>query len=439
MNNAMAQICFRRAWRWLALLAGMLALTGVRAAAPPQANRFLLVFETSHAMKKNLPAIRQALDGLFSSNLQNEMRENDDLAVWTVDEKLHTDTFPLASWAPGDAVGYSARLKDFLRHQRFPRHASLAALQPLLNRVMQSSERLTVLIFCDGESRLQGTPYDSGVNEIITNAAARIKGGQPMFVIVLRSYHGEYLGCSVNRSLPLNFPKFPPPPKPVAPPKAEPPPKVEPLPAPAVVVPPVPALIIVGTKASTNLSALTNLVAAPTPVPVPKAPETNAPATNAPLAKAPATNAPTTNAIVMKAPPAAAPASEAITSAPAPQIAVAPPPQPAPAPNPPPPAKPLPAPIPIVQKTSAPAPVVVAVPAIATNRPPAPPSNTVAVSAGKTETASDTGSRWPLVLGGGLLMAAAGLVTWLAVRTRRPRGSLITSSLRDDPRLPPRK
>lgn len=424
MNSAMAQICFQRAWRWLPLLAGMLALTGVRAAAPPQANRFLLVFETSHAMKKNLPAIRATLDGLFSSNLQNEMRENDDLAVWTVDEKLHTDTFPLASWAPGDAVGYSARLKDFLRHRRFPRHASLAALQPLLNRVMQSSERLTVLIFCDGESRLQGTPYDSGVNEIVTNAAARIKGAEPMFVIVLRSYHGEYLGCSVNRSLPLNFPQFPPPPKP-APPKAEPPPKVEPLPAPAVVVPPVPALIIVGTKASTNLSALTNLVAAPTPVPVPKAPETNAPATNAPVAKAPATNT-----IAMKAPPAAAPA---------PKIVVAPSPQPAPAPNPPAPAKPLPAPVPIVQKTSAPAPVAVAMPAIVTNRPPAPPSNTVTASAGETETGSDTGSRWPLVLGGGLLVAAAGLGIWLSARARRPRGSLITSSLRDDPRLPPRK
>ncbi len=424
MNSLMAQFCFRRARRWLPLLAGLLALTGVRAAAPPQADRFLLVFETSHALKKNLPAIRATLDRLFSSNLQNEMRVNDDLAVWTVDERLHTDTFPLASWAPADAEAYSARLQDFLRRQRFPWHASLAALQPLLNRVMKDSDRLTVLIFCDSQSRLLGTPYDSGVNEIITNAVARVKGDQPMFVVVLRSDHGEYLGCSVNRSLPLNFPKFPPPPKPAPPPKvaplptAEPAAKVEPQPVPAVVVPPVPALIIVGTNAGTNLSVLTNLAPAPAPVPAPKATVT--------------ANTPVANAMATKPPPAAAPASEVVTSAPAPKMVAAVPAQPASVSNP-------PAAVPVLPTASAPALVAAAAPAVVTNQPPASPANTMAVSAPETETASDTNSRWPLVLGGGLLAVAAGLVIWLAARSRRPRGSLITSSLQDDPRLPPRK
>src|ERR1017187_103602 len=238
MNILTAQHFFRTAWRRGALLAGILAVSGVRAADAPEPGRFLLVFETSPALKKNLPAVRQTLNVLFASNLQNEMQENDDLAVWTADQDLHTGTFPLASWSPADAVMYSARVKDFLGRQNFTRRGSLAAVQPLLNRVVKNSERLTVLIFCDGQSRLLGTPYDSGVNEIITNAGAKAKAAQPLFVLVLRSYHGEYLGCSMNRSAPLNFPKFPPPPKP------DPVTVIKPTPVAGPAVVPVPALII---------------------------------------------------------------------------------------------------------------------------------------------------------------------------------------------------
>lgn len=366
----------------------MLAVSGLRAADTPEPGRFLLVFETSPALKKNLPAVGQTLDVLFASNLQNEMQENDDLAVWTVDQDLHTGAFPLASWSPADAVMYSARLKDFLGRQNFTRYASLTALQPLLNRVVKNSERLTVLIFCDGQGRLLGTPYDSGVNEIITNAAAKTKAVQPPFVLVLRSYQGEYLGCSVNRSTPLNFPNFPPPPKP------EPPPAVKPAPvlAPAAVTP-VPALIIVGTNAGTNLAAPTKLP--PPPAPAPPS-ITNPPATNTPVPAAKMVAAPVTN--------------------------------PPPVSNPRAPVKPAPAPAPVA-----------AAPAITT--PTSPPaalhSNAAATTA--EETASDTGTQWPMLLGGGLLAAAIALVAWLALRARRPRGSLITSSMQDDPRLPPRK
>jgi hypothetical protein len=390
MNFFTTQHFFRTTRRWLALLAAILAVGGGRADA--QSGRFLLIFETSPALKKNLPSIGQTLDKLFSSNLQNEMRENDDLAVWTVDQSLHTGTFPLEGWTPAEAAAYSARLKNFLARQNFSRYANLAAVQPLLDRVMKSSERLTVLIFCDSQSRLLGTPYDAGVNEIITNAAARAKIIQP-FILVLRSYQGEYLGCSVNRSATLNFPKFPPPPKPEAAPPPEPPVvKPPPVVAPAVVAAPVPALIIVGTNAGTNLSALS-----PPPAPVP---ETNSPATNPPP--------------------------------PAPKMVVAL------ATNPPPPIMPLPLPAPVVEKTSAPEPVVVA-PVIASNPPVAPPAKAVAVAPENNPVASDAGILEPLLIGGGALAVAAGLVIWLVVRARRPRGSLITSSMHNDPRLPPRK
>ena len=409
--NFLTATFFRTARRWLALAAVIVVAGGVRAADAPPPGRFLLVFETSTALKKNLPALRQTLDDLFSSNLQGEIKENDDLAVWTVDQKLHTGTFPLESWTPANAALYSARLKDFLGRQNLTRYASLDALQPLLNRVVKNSDRLTVLIFCDTQSRLLGTPYDGGVNEVLTNSAPKTKGTPPPVVLVLRSYHGEYLGCSVNRTATLNFPKFPPPPAPPPPPVVKPPPVTAPrVVTPPVAVAPVPALIIVGTNASTNVSALTKPLPPPVAIAV-----TNPPATNPPP--------------------------------PAPKVVAAPVTNPPPVSNPPVLAKPQPLPAPVNQQTSAPEPVASA-PANVTHRfanvtnPLAtvanPPAALASNSAGATEVLPEASSRWPLFVGGGALVAAVGLAVWLAARARRPRGSLITSSMLDD-HLPPRK
>ena len=255
-------------------------------------------------------------------------------------------------------------------------------MQPLLNRVVKNSDQLTVLVFCDGQSSLLGTPYDSGVNAILKKSLADAKGAPGLFVLVLRSYHGEYLGCSVNRMPgPLSFPKFPPPPKPEPPPAAK----------PAAVAPPaaapVPALIIVGTQVGTNVAALAK-PATQTATNIIKAIKTNPPAT-------------------------------------APKIISTPPATPAPISNPPP-AKPSPEPAP-------PAAAVAAV-----TNPPAS-TNLTAVAAPAADAPADTGSQRLLFIGGGLLVAALGLVVWLATRSRRPHGSLISSSMQDDRRTPPRK
>lgn len=407
MNNLTAQLFVRKTWRWGALLAAIFLIAGARVDAA-ESGRFLLVFETSPGLKKNLPVVKQALDGLFSSNLQHELKENDDLAVWTVDQALHPGAFPLASWSPDDAEVYSARLKDFLGHQKFSRHASLAAIQPLLNRVVKSSERLTVLIFCDGQSNLLGTPYDSGVNELFKKNLAESKNLQTPFILVLRSYRGEYQGCSVNRSSPLNFPPFPPPPKP-EPPAVKPAPVVAPATVPAA---PAPDLIIVGTKVGTNLSILTPPVSQPAPQPV-----TNPPATVSPAPPAP----PATN------PPAIAPAIVATPTI-----------SPAVVSNPPAPTSPAPAPAPVIQTNSAPEspPAIPAV--VAPSNPPAA-SNSSKLATAAVDTATDTGFQKLIYISSGLLVTALGLVVWLATRPRHPRGSLISSSMQDDPRLPPRK
>ncbi len=389
----------------------LLAAGGGRAADAPQPNRFLLIFETSPVLKQNLPLVRQTLGKLFASNLQNEIQDNDDLAVWTVDQSLHTGAFPLASWSPDDAEMYGERLNEFLGQQKFTRHASLANVQPLLNRVAKNSERLTVVIFCDSQSRLLGTPYDSEVNEIITNAAARVKGGPIPFILVLRAYQGEYLGYSFNRSGTLNFPKFPPPPKPEPPAVVKPAAVPAPVPVARPVATPVPSLIIVGTNAGNHVSALTQ----PASAPAPELMANPKPGNEAPTNAVPANVVPT-NATVPLTP---APATKV--------VAVSPP-------------NPLPVPAPALQTTSPPAPVVAVSPvaAVIPASPPAVPPAKVSGAAAENQPA-DTGYLRALAIGGGAVVAVAALVIWLVARARRPHSSLITSSMQDDQRRPPRK
>ena len=77
-----------------------------------------------------------------------------------------------------------------------------------------------MLIFCDGETAIGGTPFDSGINQIFQEHQAGQKKAKQPFLIVLRAQLGEYAGCTVNfPPLPANFPDFPP----LPPPRRQPP------------------------------------------------------------------------------------------------------------------------------------------------------------------------------------------------------------------------
>jgi hypothetical protein len=165
-------------------------------------------------------------------------------------------------------------------------------LQPLLNQIVANSERLTVLIFCDGGAQFSGTPFDDGINGIFQQKLDEQKNARQPFVIVLRSQLGQYTACTVGLPpVPVSLPQFPPLPAPPPPPKltnAPPPPPI------AVA----PSLIIIGTNAGASL-----------PVPVANPSPTNLPPTNAPAPPVNQTNAtaaPPTNPVVATIIPAAA-------------------------------------------------------------------------------------------------------------------------------------
>ena len=353
-------------------------------------------------MKQRVPALQAEINNLFALGMNGRLQPRDSIGVWTFDESAHTGKFPLQIWAPENAATLAAAINKFIGGQRYSKTTHFDALMPLLKQVVQdsNSRRLTVLIFCDGNGAITGTPYDDGINRIFQQRLAEQKKARQPFVIVLRSQLGQFTGCTVDFPPGMvGLPDFPPLPLPPPPAPANPPPA----PTSSLTPPPPPRtgapLIIIGTNVGTNF-----------PAPAPKEPPKHAPViqTNAvPAPPAP----PVTNPVASVNPiPATNPAAPVAPANPPPvvepvketNIIAVPPPVPVPATN-------------TVART------IVVVPAnvvARTNNLGAPPESSGSSHAGA------------LILGGGLLIAAGGLAAFAFFRARRADGaSLITRTM----------
>ena len=243
------------------LLAGIILAPAARAqsAATNVNSRFLLIFDASSNMKRCLPAVQKALDNMLAAGTNGQLHSGDSLGVWTFDQELHAGQFPLQHWEPENAGMIASNINAFVGKQRYTRTTRFDALLPLLNQVVERSERLTVLIFCDGQGEIHGTPYDVGINKTFQQRQSERQKARLPIVIGLRSQSGQYTGCMVSfPPQPVSLPAFPPLPEAV-----HEPPKAAEASAPRSSAPP---LIIVGTT-------ITNRV----PPPAPKPALTNSP------------------------------------------------------------------------------------------------------------------------------------------------------------------
>jgi hypothetical protein len=277
MDNKHSNQFIFRARIFAVLLGGFFLIPMARAQPEGERaieNRFLLIFDTSADMKKRVPAVQKALDNIFVTSLGGQLHDGDSVGVWTFDQDLRTGQFPLQNWVTAEAAAIDGEINSFVGKQHYSKTTSFDALQPLLNQLAADSDRLTVLIFCDGETAMNGTPFDIGINQIFQQRQAGQKSARQPFIIVLRAQLGQYVGCTVNfPPAPVDFPAFPPLPPPPAPPK----PVYEPPPPPKRVV--MQSIIMIGTNTEAN------------PPPAPKLEVTNPPPPAAPTNLVAETNA----------------------------------------------------------------------------------------------------------------------------------------------------
>lgn len=360
-------------------------------AQPKSASRWLFIFDLSPAMKKRLPATEAVLKNFFATSAEGRLQAGDEIGVWTYDQKMRAGQFPLVTWKPDQATALTTNLIDFLRAQKFAGNSQLATVQPALASVISDSERLTIIIFCDGDGDITTTPYASGINQNFLDGRAERRKNQQPFVVLIRTLSGKPIGCTVNYPPgAINIPLFLAPPAPTnAPPHRT---VSHPVPPPVAV----PDLVIVGTKVGTAAKTL---------------PETASPVTK-PTAVEPAKMVATNSA------PASAPLEAAATNFNQPALISAP-------------ASQSPQPKPVNQVSN----VIAAANPVATKTNATSAPAKVNPPALPVENQPDRRITVLIMAGGGLLTIGVVLVVvWLVRSGRQPRSSLITSSMQDDRR-----
>jgi hypothetical protein len=299
MKTRQILVCFSAC---VALLPGFAFVPTLQAQVntPPVQNRLLLIFDTSSAMKKRLPAEEKAINQLFALTLNGRLRRGDTVGVWTFDQDPHIGRFPLQQWGDEQVTMVPNEIVGFLKTQHYSKKTSFDSLLPTLNQVVRSSVRLTTLIFCDGDGTVKDIPGTDVINASFKQHYHEMEKARVPFVIVLRSQFspggvGRYVGCTINSADSINIPLFPPLPVP-------PPPAPVAAPAPPPPLPPVAPLIIIGTNSEPNMSPVTP--AHPAPQPQSQHQQQSAPAPALPP-QAPPQSAPPASASV---PPAESPA-----------------------------------------------------------------------------------------------------------------------------------
>ncbi len=155
-------------------------------------NRYLLVVETSRLMQRRLDGVLRSVKELMDSGMGGDLQRGDTLGLWTFNEEVYAGRFPLQPWSAEEQSDVTSRVLSFLKAQKYEKQSRLGQVLPALDLVLKNSEFLTVVVVSDGESSLQGSPFDKQVNEIFAQWRERQQQSRMPFVTVLRAEHGKF-------------------------------------------------------------------------------------------------------------------------------------------------------------------------------------------------------------------------------------------------------
>jgi hypothetical protein len=254
-----------RAWlSWmLAIWCGLFAATRVEAQNPApanDANRFLVIIETSRAMQRQREAVGKALEQVLASRANGQLRRGDTLGVWTFNEDVYTGRFPLQVWSLEAERAITNGILEFVKGQPYEKNGRFDNALAGMHEVMKISDLITILIFSSGAEPMRGTPFDKEINAAFQQHLAEAQKDRTPMATVLQAQRGKIINYTVNAlPWPVVVPELPVRPETAAIAKAtNPPPVVMKTNGPALL----PPLILSGPKPA---PVVTNAIAATQP------------------------------------------------------------------------------------------------------------------------------------------------------------------------------
>jgi hypothetical protein len=161
-------------------------------------SRYLFVLDTSHAMQLRAAGVQKAITDLLGSAMGGQLRRGDTIGIWTYNEDLYTGRFPLQKWSPETKEEITLNVVTFLKNQRYEKKANLEKVLPTLQKMVQASAFITVVLVSDGDEKIHGTPFDAQVNKYYSLWRNQQRKAQMPLLTLLRARSGELTHFALN-------------------------------------------------------------------------------------------------------------------------------------------------------------------------------------------------------------------------------------------------
>ncbi|HEX4645482.1 MAG TPA: hypothetical protein VH598_07715 [Verrucomicrobiae bacterium] len=186
---------------WMLAICGSLLSGRVEAQNPApakDANRFLVIIETSRAMRGQKDAVGTALEQILASRVNGQLRRGDTLGLWTFNEDVYTGRFPLQVWSLEAGPAITGGILEFVNGQPYEKNGRLGGALAGMYEVIKISDIITVLIFSTGAEPMRGTPFDKEINTAFQQHLAEAQKDRTPMVTVLQAQRGKIINYTVN-------------------------------------------------------------------------------------------------------------------------------------------------------------------------------------------------------------------------------------------------
>ena len=161
-------------------------------------SRYLFVVNTSRAMQLRAAGVQKAITDLIGSGMGGQLRRGDTIGIWTYNEDLYTGRFPLQKWSPETKEEITLNVANFIKNQRYEKKANLEKVLPTLQKIVQASGFIAVVLVSDGDEKIHSTPFDAPINKYYSLWRDQQRKAQMPLLTVLRAQSGEITHYAMN-------------------------------------------------------------------------------------------------------------------------------------------------------------------------------------------------------------------------------------------------
>jgi len=172
--------------------------TNAPAGSLPAGDRFLFLVDTSLSMRKFDAANRQALFDMIFSGLRGRMRDGDTYGIWTFNAQTYPGLFQMQTWKQEETMQQASRAALFLKQQPYEHDTQMGIAFVKLDTVVRAVRDLHILIISDGDTTVQGTPFDSAINAGYEKRNAQRKKAKQPFVTTIVAREGKLVSAAVT-------------------------------------------------------------------------------------------------------------------------------------------------------------------------------------------------------------------------------------------------